>query len=194
MVHYSFNFTAYKAASGESCLRCGTAKSFTESTHIVFLGQQKSSPQLPKNKWVILRTHLNPHSNSHSVYVSTPDWILTLSYESTTYTWKCWNLIKSWHIDVNLGVGWSVLNITLRVRLFWVKWFQEIIFPQICMFGCHGKWYFPENDFRLTNIFTFDPKMILHPHFPFKSFPEKEREREREREKREPRSEREKRA
>ena len=56
------------------------------------------------------------------------------------------------------------------------------------MFGCHGKWYFPENDFWLTNIFTFDPEMIFHPHFHFKSFAEKERERERE--KREPRSRR----
>ena len=42
----------------------------------------------------------------------------------------------------------------------------------------------------LTNIYSFDPEMILHSHFHFKSFPEKEREREREREKREPRSER----
>jgi len=41
-----------------------------------------------------------------------------------------------------------------------------------------------ENDFRLTNIFTFDPEMIFHPHFHFKSFPKKERE------KREPRSRR----
>ena len=36
-----------------------------------------------------------------------------------------------------------------------------------------------ENDFRLTNIFTFDPEMIFSPHFHFKVFPEKERERER---------------
>ena len=36
-----------------------------------------------------------------------------------------------------------------------------------------------ENDFRLTNIFTFDPKMIFFPHFHFKAFPEKKRERER---------------
>ena len=35
-----------------------------------------------------------------------------------------------------------------------------------------------ENDFRLTNIFTFDPEMIFFPHFHFKAFPEKERERE----------------
>ena len=38
-----------------------------------------------------------------------------------------------------------------------------------------------ENDFRLTNIFTFDPEMIFSPHFHFKLFPEIERERERER-------------
>ena len=64
------------------------------------------------------------------------------------------------------------------MRLFWVKMIQEIIFLQTRMFGYHGKWYFSENDFRLTNIFTFDPEMIFHPHFHFKSFPEKERERE----------------
>ena len=57
------------------------------------------------------------------------------------------------------------------------KWFQEIIFTLFRMFGCHRKWYFPENDFRLTNIFTFDPEMIFSPHFHFKAFPEKERER-----------------
>ena len=51
------------------------------------------------------------------------------------------------------------------------------------MFGCHGKYHFPENDFRLTNIFTFDPEIIFSPHFHFKSLPERERERE----KREPR-------
>ena len=62
------------------------------------------------------------------------------------------------------------------------KSLPEIIFPQTRMFGCHGKWYFPKNDFRLTNIFTFDPEMIFSPHFHFKAFPEKERERERERE------------
>ena len=39
-----------------------------------------------------------------------------------------------------------------------------------------------ENDFRLTNIFTFDPEIIFSPHFHFKAFPEKEREREREKE------------
>ena len=53
------------------------------------------------------------------------------------------------------------------------------------MFDSNGKFHFPENGFLLTEIFTFDPEMILHPHFHFKSFPEKERERE----KREPRSE-----
>ena len=57
------------------------------------------------------------------------------------------------------------------------KWFQEIIFTLFRMFGCHRKWYFPENDFRLTNIFTFDPEMIFSSHFHFKAFPEKERER-----------------
>ena len=53
------------------------------------------------------------------------------------------------------------------------------------MFGSNGKFHFPENGFLLTEIFTFDPEMILHPHFHFKSFPEKEREREREREREE---------
>ena len=46
MVHYSFTFTVYKVASGGSCLWCGTAKSIPGSTQIVFLGQQKSNPQL----------------------------------------------------------------------------------------------------------------------------------------------------
>ena len=59
------------------------------------------------------------------------------------------------------------------------------------MFGCNGKFYFPEIHFQLTKIYSFDPELILHSYFRFKSFPEKEREREREREKREPRSERE---
>ena len=57
------------------------------------------------------------------------------------------------------------------------------------MFGCNGKFHFPEIHFLLTNIYSFDPELILHSYFWFKSFPEKERERERE--KREPRSERE---
>ena len=48
------------------------------------------------------------------------------------------------------------------------------------MFGSDGKFHFPENSFLLTEIFTFDPEMIFHPHFHFNSFPEKERERERE--------------
>ena len=61
------------------------------------------------------------------------------------------------------------------------KWFQEIIFTLFCMFGCHRKWYFPKNDFRLTNIFAFDLEMIFSSHFHFKAFPEKERERGRER-------------
>ena len=47
------------------------------------------------------------------------------------------------------------------------------------MFGSNGKWNFPENHFLLTNIYSFDPEMILHSHFHFKSFSEKERERER---------------
>ena len=47
------------------------------------------------------------------------------------------------------------------------------------MFGCHGKHYFPENDFRLTTNFTFEPEMNFSPHFHFNSLPEKERERER---------------
>ena len=59
------------------------------------------------------------------------------------------------------------------------------------MFGCNGKFHFPEIHFLLTNIYSFDPELILHSYFRFKSFPEKEREREREREKKEPRSERE---
>ena len=88
---------------------------------------------------------------------------------------------------VNETQLFHALVLHLGCVCFGWKWFQEIIFPQTRMFGCHRKWYFPENDFRLTNIFTFDPEMIFHPYFHFKSFPEKERKRE----KREPRSERE---
>ena len=75
----------------------------------------------------------------------------------------------------------------LRCVCFGWKWLQEIIFPQIQAFGSDGKFHFPENSFLLIEIFTFDPKMIFHPHLHFNSFPEKERERE----KRKPRSERE---
>ena len=53
------------------------------------------------------------------------------------------------------------------------------------MFGYHGKHYFPENDFRLTTNFIFDPEMNFSPHFHFNLLPEKEREREREREREE---------
>ena len=62
------------------------------------------------------------------------------------------------------------------------KWFQEIIFTQARMFGCNGNFYFPEIHFQLTKIYSFDPELILHFYFRFKSFPEKERVRERERE------------
>ena len=51
------------------------------------------------------------------------------------------------------------------------------------MFGSDGKCYFPENSFLLTEIFPFDPKMILHSYFHFKSFPGS-RETQRAREKR----------
>ena len=71
------------------------------------------------------------------------------------------------------------------MRLFWVKMISGIIFPQIRMFGCNGKWNFPEIHFMLTEIYAFDPEMNLHFHFHFNSFPERERERERGREKRE---------
>ena len=46
------------------------------------------------------------------------------------------------------------------------------------MFGCNGKWNFPEIHFPLTNIYSFDSEIILHSYFQFKSFPERERERE----------------
>ena len=52
------------------------------------------------------------------------------------------------------------------------------------MFGCNKKFHFSEIHFLLTNIYSFDPEIILHSYFQFKSFPEKEREREREREER----------
>ena len=51
------------------------------------------------------------------------------------------------------------------------KWFQEIIFTQTRMFGCNGKYNFPEIIFLLTRIYAFDPKMNLHSHFHFNSFP-----------------------
>ena len=47
------------------------------------------------------------------------------------------------------------------------------------MFGCNKKFHFSEIHFLLTNIYSFDPEIILHSYFQFKSFPEKERERER---------------
>ena len=56
------------------------------------------------------------------------------------------------------------------------------------MFGCNKKFHFSEIHFLLTNIYSFDPEIILHSYFQFTSFPKRERERERERE---PRSERE---
>ena len=52
------------------------------------------------------------------------------------------------------------------------------------MFGCNGKFHFPKIHFLLTNIYSFDPELILHSYFWFKSFSEKEREREREGEER----------
>ena len=47
------------------------------------------------------------------------------------------------------------------------------------MFGCNEKFHFPEIHFLLTNIYSFDPEIILHSYFQFKSFSEKKRERER---------------
>ena len=51
------------------------------------------------------------------------------------------------------------------------KWFQEIIFTLFRMFGCNGKYNFPEIAFLLTKIYPFDPEMNLHSHFHFNSFP-----------------------
>ena len=48
---------------------------------------------------------------------------------------------------------------------------QEIIFTQTRMFGYNEKYNFPEIIFLLTRIYTFDPKMNLHSHFHFNSFP-----------------------
>ena len=45
------------------------------------------------------------------------------------------------------------------------------------MFGCNKKFHFSKIHFLLTNIYFFDPEIILHSYFQFKSFPEKERER-----------------
>ena len=38
------------------------------------------------------------------------------------------------------------------------------------MFGCNGKYNFPEIVFLLTRIYAFDPEMNLHSHFHFNSF------------------------
>ena len=61
-----------------------------------------------------------------------------------------------------------------------------MIFRKMHAFGCHGKHYFPENDFRLTTNFPFDHRNPFLPSFSlqFTSGKEREREREREREKR----------
>ena len=48
-------------------------------------------------------------------------------------------------------------------------------------FGCHGKHYFPENDFRLTTNFPFDPEMNFCLHFHFNSLLGLAKRRERER-------------
>ena len=50
------------------------------------------------------------------------------------------------------------------------------------MFGSNEKWNFPENHFLLTEIYSFDPEMILHSHFHFKSFSGHAKHREREKE------------
>ena len=78
------------------------------------------------------------------------------------------------------GVLVKALN---NLGCVWIGWkpISEINFRKIHAFGCHGKHYFPENDFRLTTNFTFDPEMNFSPHFHFNSLPEKEREREIER-------------
>ena len=75
---------------------------------------------------------------------------------------------------------WMVTNFNLGC--VWIGWkpISEINFRKIHAFGCHGKHYFPGNDFRLTTNFTFDPEMNFSPHFHFNSLPERERERERE--------------
>ena len=39
------------------------------------------------------------------------------------------------------------------------------------MFGCNGKYNFPEIAFLLTIIYPFDPEMNLRSHFHFNSFP-----------------------
>ena len=39
------------------------------------------------------------------------------------------------------------------------------------MFGCNGKYNFPEIVFLLTRIYAFNPKMNLRSHFHFNSFP-----------------------
>ena len=75
--------------------------------------------------------------------------------------------------------GFHILNL----GCVWFGWkpISEINFRKIHVFGCHGKHYFPGNDFRLTTNFTFDPEMNFSLHFHFNSLPGLAKRRERER-------------
>ena len=94
----------------------------------------------------------------------------------TVYHFSCFNHFENKTFPYFL-LSFICFN-NLGCVCFWGKWFQEIIFPQTQVFGNNSKFYFLKNGFLLIEIFTFDPEMILHPHFHFKSFSEKYRERE----------------
>ena len=91
---------------------------------------------------------------------------------------------------VNETQLFHALVLHLGCVCFGWKWFQEIIFPQTRMFGCHGKWLPVDQYFHLWPENDFAPSFSLQI---ISGKREKEREeraqiREREREKREPRS------
>ena len=91
---------------------------------------------------------------------------------------------RSWLMPMYVAFHTSTCKINifqLGCVCFGWKWFQEIIFPQTRMFGSNEKWNFSEIHFLLTEIYAFDPEMILHSHFHFKSFPGHAKHRESER-------------
>ena len=77
---------------------------------------------------------------------------------------------------------WHSLH--LRVRLNRLQTNSGNQFPENSVFGCHGKYYFPEIDFLLTEIFSLDHGKWFLSSFSLQLTSGK-RERERERERRE---------
>ena len=85
-----------------------------------------------------------------------------------------WNLLQCLLLPLLLFLLTMEKNqknsMVLRVCLYWGKMISGNHFPPNRGVWQNGKFHFPENGFLLTEIFTFDPEMILHPHFHFKSF------------------------